>query len=186
MRTSTGDGVEWPNVMALNITKTQNEIQDALNAVNDALKGKRASDTVWTRKIKEALVSIGKEKEKKLSCYASGVDDVSSGEWLYDLCWISYSGHTNIGCIELAMESEWAPSPKEIHDDFVKLVQARAGLRLMIWQARNSKEMEDIRDVLIDQIHAFAESQCGDAYLLSCWVAEQQKFIHKFYEYRTS
>jgi len=167
------------------ITETQNTIQDALNAVNDELKGKRASDTVWTKEIKKALVSIGNENEKELSCYASGVDHVASGEWLYDLCWISYSDDTNIGCIELAMESEWAPSPKEIHDDFVKLVQARAGLRLMIWQARNSKEMQDIRDVLIDQIRAFKDSQLGDAYLFSCWTEEEQRFTHRFYEYGT-
>jgi len=176
------EGIGWINVVHSDVLAWKDKIQDALDAVNDRLVEEGVADySVWTKEIKQALVNIG--KEKGLSCYASDVDGVSSGEWLYDLCWISYCDDTNIGCIELAAESEWSFSPKEIHDDFVKLIQARAGLRLMIWQAKDLEEMKEILDVLIGQVRSFEDTQYGDAYLFSCWIEEKQRFTHKVYEY---
>ena len=179
--TESDDGIGWLNVETSDITTCRDTIKDALDTVNDQLKGRRARDSMWTKKIKESLVELG--NKRGLSCYASGVENVSSGEWLYDLCWISYRDDTNVGYIELAMESEWIPSLKEIRDDFVKLVQARAGLRLMIWQAETRGDMDDIVRELINQIHCFEFTRHSDAYLLSCWIAEEQGFCHKFYEY---
>jgi hypothetical protein len=168
--------------MALDITDLRSTLQESLDGLNAQLTGRSACDKTWTKEIKSKLVSIG--NKKKLSCYASGVAGVTSGEWLYDLCWLHYSDETNIGRIELAMESEWRLSFKEVRDDFVKLVQARARLRLMIWQSKNTGEFKNELDALIKQIHAFDDSQHGDAYLFSCWIAEGQRFTHHPYDHR--
>ncbi len=167
--------------MAIDTTDLRVTIEEALDAVNNQFTGQGASDTTWTKEIKSKLVRIG--NKKGFSCYASGIANASSGEWLYDLCWLDYSDETNIGRIELALESEWLPSLKEIHDDFVKLVQARAGLRLMIWQSRNASNFEEELNTLIEQVRSFEDSQHGDAYLFSCWIGEDQRFAHHCYDH---
>jgi hypothetical protein len=170
--------------VATDATDLRISIQQALDEVNSQLKGQASSDTDWTRKIKSKLVSLG--KHKGFSCYASGVDGVSSGEWLYDLCWLSYADEISIGRIELAMESEWLLSLKEIRDDFVKLVQARARLRLMIWQSQNAVDFEAELDALKDQVRLFEDSQDGDAYVFSCWIADDQQFAHRSYDHEAA
>ena len=168
--------------MTLEVQKLQSMIRGALDQVNDELIQANVNDSVWTKKIKESLVRLGNNQKLKLKCYASGVkgEGVSSGEWLYDLCWIRFEDN-QIASIELIMESEWIRSFKEVRDDFQKLVQARATLRLMIWQAKSSNDMEKHRDVLVRQIQAFRASQQDDSYLFSCWVADDQKFAHYAY-----
>lgn len=129
---------------------------------------KQMSDAVWTSNLKQALYKIGKEQRYCICTSLNGKADY--GEWLYDLCWLKVTNDNcdkddwEISSIPLAMESEWQPG-LAIEEDFDKLVQSRAALRLMIFQSY-SKNDEILRR-LSKRITAFHQSQPEDQYLIA-------------------
>lgn len=125
-------------------------IKNALHDANDSIKAgtsiDRGQSCFWTRSIKKAL-SLAGRKSSFYIC-ASEVDGCAhNGEWLYDVSWVSYGKNgfqedPEERCFEkvvLAVESEWAVSKTAALDDFEKLLQTRADMRLMIFEIK-SKE----------------------------------------------
>jgi len=115
-------------------------------------------------------------KDNRYWVYASSCDDSDSGEWLYDLTWLNYSGK-RLTDVELVLESEWTPSG--VDEDFQKLMLARSELRVMIFQKKNRESaLEKIGD-LKQQVTKFTKSGFGDRYLFSCWLSDVREFYHE-------
>jgi hypothetical protein len=83
--------------------------------------------------------------------------------WSYDLVWLlpedEKEGYTT--CVPLALECELNPLQND--DDFLKLVQGRAEVR--VWVARDHNHAEHIK-VCKEQIRRFTCSQSEDTYVL--------------------
>jgi hypothetical protein len=68
----------------------------------------------------------------------------------------------------LVAEIEWSQSEREIMRDFQKLLLARAGTRLMVFEAPSQKVGKARADRLIAQVRAYSRTESGDRYLFAC------------------
>lgn len=66
----------------------------------------------------------------------------------------------------LVLESEWSVQLKDIMEDFVKLLLARAEHRVMIFQQQTAQQVHQVVEKLEAQVSAFRGTQPGDRYLL--------------------
>ena len=89
---------------------------------------------MWTKAVKTKLCEIGREFGCKVC--ASGVEkaDRDYGEWLYDVTWLEYEkiGRGELVDAPLVAECEWG-NFDAIVEDFEKLLLAREGVRLMVF-----------------------------------------------------
>lgn len=111
------------------------EIKTALNAVAKKLETAGASNGVWTKTIKKALMKVGND-HGYVVC-TSGVPKADWGEWLYDMCWLKHKKDKVYDIpinVPLIMESEWATNQEEIIVDFQKLLICKAQTKLLIFQ----------------------------------------------------
>ena len=146
----------------------------------DSLKGKvkrTASDTEWTSAIKTELCRIGRCE----FCCKVGASDVNKcqcnyGEWLYDVTWLEYGGDGQLVDAHLVAECEWANLIKndEIDGDFRKLLLARTGVRLMVFNGDFRCDgckpgTERIAKRLAESVRNFNGSCAEDAWLLAAW-----------------
>ncbi|MFO0581656.1 MAG: hypothetical protein U0229_05255 [Anaeromyxobacter sp.] len=116
-------------------------------------------------------------------------EDGDVGEWLYDACWTRYPSNAGLvrhlravqsgeakrheRYLDLACESEWGGKTRDLHvqavvDDFAKLVECRAPLKVMIFGYHKSGEgsFED----LVGMLGALAQSDSVRAdYVLLGW-----------------
>lgn len=104
-------------------------VKACLDGVHEALRsgfGRRD----WTSYVKRDLATAG--FREPYTCYtcASGVKTATSGEFLYDVCWLKYDEKEYLMEATLIAEIEWGRRG-EIDDDFQKLLLGRARLKLM-------------------------------------------------------
>jgi hypothetical protein len=144
-------------------------------------------DTIWTRRIKSCLCDVGYQ----LGYYVCAnrvdfehanpeMDIAHHGEWLYDVTWIKYQDNyengdpdpnSNLIEIPFAAECEWNDA-EHVKEDFEKLLQARAGIRLMIcdgWKRSNENYAQEVAERLANMVEAFNDSQSNDVILLATW-----------------
>ena len=151
------------------------EVQEGLDSL-DVLR--RANDTEWTKAIKTKLCQIGQEFGCKVGALKSEVDKDhrNYGEFLYDVTWLEYGGHGQLVDAHLVAECEWCNLIKsdEIDDDFQKLLLARAGVRLMIFNGDFECDgckpgSRRIAERLAEGIRDFNGSRAEDTWLLAAW-----------------
>lgn len=151
------------------------EIKKELDFVcsDPTLPGKNSA---WTKAILKRISGLGKTKGRKFHvCATSRAENkADEGEWLYDLTWLRYDGDDHLLEVALALECEW--DSKKLNEDFQKLLQARATLRVFIFQ-----NARDALDGIIRQIEKFAGTMPGDEYLLVCYVEADNKFYFREY-----
>ena len=101
----------------------------------------RWNQTQWTSAVLTPLCRIG-QKEFDCSVYASSnfVDeqDKDGGEWLYDVTWCKYERKYEkyfLTSVPLVAECEWG-NLGDIKDDFEKFIQARAAVRVFVFDCR--------------------------------------------------
>ena len=132
--------------------------------------GKSESNPIWTKAVKTKLCEIGREFGCKVC--ASGVEkaDRDYGEWLYDVTWLDYekSGQGELVDAPLVAECEWG-NFDAIVEDFEKLLLARAGVRLMIFDGNYKPSSEGIAEQLAGRVREFKGSRAKDAWLLAAW-----------------
>ena len=94
--------------------------------------------------------------------------DRDYGEWLYGVTWLDYekSGSGELADAPLAAECEWG-NEGDIEDDFKKLLLARAGIRLMIFNGFHEAGSKEIAERLARKIREFNGSRAEDAWLLA-------------------
>lgn len=161
------------------LSKLTSVLKERLQRVHEETAWKNSNRT-WTRKIKSALAGLASDERVpsappgcRRSVWASGACNAHE-EWLYDLCWLDCEGGFLIG-MPLAVESEWGP-PGDIFDDFQKLVQSRADVRLMVYDGGYRSQDEMIRG-FSRQIEKFTHSNPNDRYLLAAFSREKVDFI---------
>lgn len=93
-------------------------------------------DAIWTFKIKQGLTDLGISLGYRVC--ASGVNEATAGEWLYDLVWYDMDELGFLRSVPLVLESEWLRSLSDIKYDFEKLLVSNAPYKIMICQ--NGKE----------------------------------------------
>ena len=77
----------------------------------------------------------------------------------------------------LIAESEWG-TMQEVFDDFEKLLVARAGVRVLVFDLRrNWKTMDRAATELSRSVTAFDATDCGDAYLLTGWTPSGFEYL---------
>ena len=130
------------------------------------------SDTVWTRSVKTKLCKVGRDGFGcKVGARKNEVakENRDYGEWLYDVTWLEYDReYINIIDACLVAELEWG-GVTDIDEDFQKLLLARAGMRLMIFDGNFEPGSEKIAKRLARQAGEFGRSRDGDAWLLAAW-----------------
>lgn len=120
-----------------------------------------------TRKIKEVFGNLGNRLEYHVA--ASGYPNGTQGEWLYDMVWFA-SLDGLLSQQAMVLESEFKPGGSvlnagEVDDDFMKLVQARAEVR--IWLALVPNPDLTIKHIknCKRQAYLFAGAMPGDTYI---------------------
>ena len=127
------------------------------------------SDKVWSQKVKTELCRIGKGLKFCVGANKGEVPerDRDYGEWLYDVTWLEYEGDLVMNA-PLVAECEWG-GITDIDDDFQKLLLARAGVRLMIFDGHQEPFTLEIVKHLARQTAVFKRSGEEDAWLLAAW-----------------
>jgi len=139
----------------------------------------------WTRAVKTALCMAGRRAfagspGRRLKTFASGVEcSVDGGEWLFDVACLHYNvaGGGYIRRVLLIAQSQWG-SMQDVVDDFEKLLAARAGVRVLVFDLRrNWKTMDGAAAELSRPITAFDATGYGDAYLLAGWTSSGFEYL---------
>tara|TARA_R110002110_G_scaffold412752_1_gene639103 strand:+ start:1222 stop:1767 length:546 start_codon:yes stop_codon:yes gene_type:complete len=145
----------------------QKQIEDAQTQIVETLKStmplirtgspkQRKSTNWWTYHIKNSICALGTRHNFYVS--SSDVDDhnTNNGEWLYDVTWLNYSGpksfpdnHADrqLRRVYLALESEMG-NLGDIFDDFEKLIQSTAQVRVFTFSAATEKKFNSICGLL--------------------------------------
>ena len=143
------------------------------------------STSQWTSSILTALCRIGKEQEQfNYSVHASTnfVDKQykHGGEWLYDVIWCEYEGDF-LKSVPLAAECEWK-NRGHIKDDFEKLIQSRAAVRVFVFNGGYSENgAEVLANKLCDWVGAFEGRQKGDTYLLVGYESDKKSWWFRYF-----
>ena len=171
------DGFRWVRWLSIRRDDVMNDIEIAVkDAIMDtspaSMAGPLSSRTERTRLIKDALNTLA----PKFSFLS--VD----GEWLYDICWYKSSRGEAGNLIRLALvaECEWSPDP-EMDGDFQKLVQARADLRVWVFQVGSQQAVEQYFAACKQQVCDFEGTLAGDRYLLAGFDWAQQQFFFEHF-----
>lgn len=89
---------------------------------------------VWTHRVKEALVRLGRYHAAEYKTCASGVSRACGntwGEWLYDVVWLETGPGFWVQHVPLVAEIEWG-TRWQVWEDFQKLPIAQADVRVLI------------------------------------------------------
>lgn len=159
------------------------KIKRTIENSQTTLKEAKPGDKKWTRQIFGQIVKEG-NKAYYTCCSTFWIEEdpykPHSCEWLYDLCWFELTENKNIWDfkdikkIKLVLESEWE-NEYEILDDFLKLVQAKAENKIMIYPANNKIHAEQYNRTFRSLAEKFASSE-KEQYLLACYLEDSGKF----------
>lgn len=144
------------------------------------------TQTQWTSEILTALCKTGKESFG-YSVYASSrfVDkDHKTGnkEWVYDLTWYEPDDSDRLKSIPLVAECEWSYLG-EIIDDFLKILVARATVRVMVFDGKHSDDRaRGVVNKLCRLIKAFEGGQKGDTYLLVGYEEDDKGWRFRYFK----
>lgn len=149
------------------------KLKKALNQVNRDTKGSR----IPTKQVKEALYGLGKDLGYRPYGSQLSTTDRTTSEWLYDFTWRETEDKFRIHSLPLVAESE-AGNRDEVLLDFLKLIQARAEIRLMIYSVHSEDVITDMKEI----IDCFDGSKEDDFYLFAEWRSSGIKWTS--YEYK--
>lgn len=167
------------------MTDLASQVRSELDALCVHPEEKKWGNCGWTLQIKTAIARLA-GKANNLA-YASGADAVQGGEWLYDLIWLDYSPvERKLSRTILVLECEWERKQSAIEDDFLKLLVARADLRVMVFQVAKAKAWQKLVDRLVGLVQVYQQSRQGDRFLLSGWIGTTRRFDHWEYTHEAS
>jgi len=164
---------EWQVLAARRVATT-------LDGVNDELLPQKLTSGAWTKpmfaKLAPAALELCGEYALRSACsFGGGQSQMYRKGWLYDFCCWIMDPEQRLWGLPIVIESEWK-AWSEVLDDFEKLLQARAGLRVLVFQHDSSTPIEWEAD-LITRTRTFAESVATDAWLFSLW--RDGRFHHR-------
>ena len=108
----------------------RNTLNTMLNEITQQATetGREWTTREWTRRVKDAFIQLG---------IARGYTPCPNpqlewGEFLYDVIWLRTDEENRVIGVPLVAEIEWG-NRGDVWDDFQKLLVARAGVRVMIF-----------------------------------------------------
>ena len=134
----------------------------------------------WTKAVLTVLCYVGRRFD--FTTWASKVDGQfkNGGEWLYDVTWLEYEGDF-LKSVPLAAECEWG-NLGDIKDDFEKLMQARAAVRVFVFDGRYCENgAEALANKFCDWVGAFEGRQKGDNYLLVGYEEDEEDWCFRYF-----
>jgi len=157
------------------------ELKDALDRVPPKLP-KEWRREPWTRAVKEELCRWG--LEQGFYVYAHSVeerfrqtwpkDKRPRYEWLFDVTCLAYTDDDYLERVPLVAECEWG-CEEEIHDDFEKLLVARAEVRVMVFDGKEIPGADKFAEFKA-YIRRFAPTGPDDLYLLAAYREDSNQF----------
>ena len=155
------------------------EISQVLDDVATADHGAGGlSDREWTRRIKEGLCNLGKQKGFGVS--AAGCAGADTGEWIFDLVWAAGQDTPwEFWEMPLAMECEWSTRLDDIAWDFEKLLVAKAHHKLMVFQQAGETDVREAMEKLKRMVAAFKASFLTERYLLAGYAFDEHRFFYE-------
>ena len=145
------------------------------------------NNTEWTANVLRELCTVGKDHfdcKVWTTGHPAGAD---GGEWLYDQTWTycEFDDWTKHGwSIPMVAECEWARNLDAVQEDFEKLLQARADVRVMIIDAAGWKDGIKSRSIalqLYNWVSLFQGSKRNDAYLIVAYEEELAPWNWRFF-----
>ena len=153
-------------------------------------------DKESTLAVKTELCKIGRGEFCFYVC-ASDVDKANPptrANGLYDVTWLEYEKNdcgelVNLVDASLVAECEWGNKGR-IEDDFEKLLLARTGVRLMIFEGISNRipnpRSEEVAKRLAGMVREFNGSRAEDAWLLAAWERDDDEekgwFVQVFHD----
>ncbi|MFZ4789849.1 MAG: hypothetical protein ACOYMW_02925 [Candidatus Competibacteraceae bacterium] len=157
---------------SLDMRAIEDKLVDFFSKLVDIAKARGwTSDSKWTDGIFQELTDIGHAHGCMVFAPMNRCSS-DNGGWLYDFHWRISDEKKPFIRMPLAMEIEWGFGRNqdkllvEITSDFLKLVQARCDIRIMVFQCR---DVESVIDNLITMAETFEGSQQGDRYLFAAY-----------------
>lgn len=169
---------EWQTRAALRIC-------GALDGVNEKLLPQRLKDGEWTKPmltdLAPAALELCGEHAPRAACSFGGGEPAGHRKgWLYDFCCFVTDEAERLVGLPIVIESEWL-SWSQVLDDFEKLLQARAGLRVLIFQ-HDRTAPSDWREDLFARTRLFAECSAADAWLFAYWKDNRFEYVSNVIE----
>jgi len=132
--------------------------------------------------ILQQLSQLGHQHGFSVFSSKAGCPTTDGPEWLYDQHWRVASAQTALIRMPLAMEIEWgygaATIREKVTENFLTLTQARADIRVMMFQCNDVPAMTD---PLIDLANHFEGTQQGDRWLFAGWGWDTNQMHCRFY-----
>ncbi len=135
------------------------------------------TSAAWTRAVKNAVGRVGANLGYEV--YASSCHFAKYGEWLFDLTWADYDEDEYLRSIPLVLECEWIP--KEVCDDFCKLMVSRADHRVIVFWTRDMASMKKMVKELIEEVKNSQLTKKGDRYLFACLIENSSELFFQLY-----
>ena len=153
------------------------KIVEALEAAFASEGDRWATDRpFFTRRVKEVLGDLGHQLRFEVACSKSNYPRADGGEWLYDMTWYVLD-KTKGGVLmrqPMVLESEWEIKNRD--DDFQKVVQARADVRVWVFTASDAQDIRNYIARCRDQAQSFAGRQPGDRYVFAGFDWQKRAF----------
>jgi len=146
------------------------EIYATFRSMPETIKegGLGNSNTVWTRQVVRDFKQLG----YKWGYWVCPDPNQMTGAWLYDVSWYRTNGYGHaegyqvLVEVSLVLESEWSRHWADIRYDFEKLLQAKAGIKVMVFE-QCDETVEVISEKLVASIRAFGRHDPDECYVLA-------------------
>jgi hypothetical protein len=131
------------------------------------------SNTAWTYAVKYGLEKMAHKRHLK-QLFTKGNTELAGkkiSEFMLDAVWWlqSRSGNAALLGVECEWGNPWDRNCKSRADcvavDFEKLLQFKAPMKLMIFQADNAQMRKAIHKILHQYLHAFQQHVAGETYV---------------------
>ena len=137
--------------------------------------------TNWTHEIKVFFLSHLKKKDLDLTvCIGDNkIKYKDAGEWLYDISAVKLQKNCeHMKYVDTIIESEWGNSD-EVKEDFQKLLQSRARIKIMIFQDSEKEPYKRIRDILQTAINKYEDISNEELLHIFCWINNKELFQYE-------
>lgn len=138
----------------------------------------------WTNNILRELCTVGRDEFDCRVWTTGHPEGANGGGWLYDQTWTypDSENWTKVGwSIPIVAECEWDKNLEKIQEDFEKLLQARADVRVMIIDAARWSAPKKIALELCNWVSLFKGSKKNDLYLIVAYEEKTKPWNWRFF-----
>lgn len=136
------------------------------------------ADASWTIRIKERLCDLGHRSGFEVR--TEGCSEADAAGWLFDLVWVEQQPDAErFTSMPLAMQFAWGQELKDIVAVFEKLLVAKAGHKVMVFQHSSPTEVRNLMTILVDRIRSFQPLSSHERFLLAGYSYKQQVFVYE-------